>query len=152
MLAVLAFLSGVQVWVFNGCWQQPLKEIQTMDATVDYNPRRSPQERASPSRRGVADVLGRFEQLDSPWTSHRQIAGQLQVAPSTLYHWIARHRAVIRDSSWPANVARFFDSPEGLAFLHRLLSPAHLVFVQANDCGIRHLSFCLELSGAQQAV
>src|SRR3990172_9293538 len=122
MLAVLAFLSGGPVLGFYCFLRQPLKEIQNKDAPVDYNPRRSPQERASPSRRGVADVLGRFEQLDSPWTSHRQIAGQLQVAPSTLYHWITWHRAVIRDSSWPANVARFFESPEGLDFLHRLLA------------------------------
>jgi len=123
-----------------------------MDATIDDNPGRPLQERPSSSRRGVAGILGRFEQLDSPWTSRRQIAGQLQVACSTLYHWIDRHRAVIRDSSWPPNVAWFFESPEGLDFLHRLLTAAHLVFVQANDCGIRNLGYFLELSGLEEFI
>lgn len=123
-----------------------------MDATINDTSGRSFQERPSRSRRGVAEILGRFEQLDSPWISHRQIAGQLQVACSTLYHWVNRHQAVIRDSSWPPNVARFFESPEGLDLLHRLLTAAHLVFVQANDCGIRNLCYFIELSGLEEFV
>jgi hypothetical protein len=55
-----------------------------MDATINDTCGRSFQERASLSRRGIAEILGRFVQLDSPWTSHRRIAGQLQVACSTL--------------------------------------------------------------------
>ena len=123
-----------------------------MDATINDTCGRSFQERPSLSRRGIAEILGRFEQLDSPWTPHRRIARQLQVACSTLDHWIHRHQAVIRDSSWPPNVARFFESPEGLDFLHRLLTAAHLVFVQANDCGIRNLCYFLELSGLEEFV
>ena len=123
-----------------------IEGVQTVDATIDDNPGWPLQERPFSSRRWVAEILGRFEQLDSPWTSRRQIAGQLQVACSTLYHWIDR------DSSWPPNVAWFFESPEGLDFLHRLLTAAHLVFVQANDCGIRNLCYFLELSGLEEFI
>jgi hypothetical protein len=54
------------------------------------------------------------------------------------------------------------ESPEGQDFLHRLFTAAHLVFVQASDCGLRNLSWFLRLGGldafiassygAQQAV
>jgi hypothetical protein len=59
-------------------------------------------------------------------------------------------------------VTRFLETPEGLDLLHRLFTAAHLVFVQASDCGLRNLGWFLKLSGldtfiapsygAQQAV
>src|SRR5208283_4171508 len=55
-------------------------------------------------------------------------------------------------SSWPDDVARFFQTPAGLDFLHGLVTTAHLVFVQANDCGIRNLCSFLELSGLAEFV
>ena len=39
----------------------------------------------------------------------------------------------------------FFESPLGLAFLHRLLCALHLVVGQANDGGIRNICWLLEL-------
>jgi len=123
-----------------------------MDATVKDTSGRPFQEHPFPSRRGIAEILSRFEQLDSPWTSHRQIAGQLHVPCSTLYHWIDRHQAVMGGTSWPPNAAHFFESPDGVDFLHRLLTAAHLVFVQANDCGIRNLGYFLELSGLDEFI
>ena len=58
----------------------------------------------------------------------------------------------MRRSSWPHDVARFFETPHGLDFLERLLTAAHLVFVQANDCGLRNLSWFIELSGLDQFI
>jgi hypothetical protein len=55
-------------------------------------------------------------------------------------------------SRWPSQVVQFFESPDGLAFLHVLLTAAHLVFVQANDCGIRNLCWFLELSGLDEFI
>jgi hypothetical protein len=56
----------------------------------------------------------------------------------------------------------FFESPQGLAFLHQLLCALHLVVGQANDGGIRNICWLLELCeldrfvatsyGAQHAV
>lgn len=43
-------------------------------------------------------------------------------------------------------VIAFFESPVGLAFLHRLMIAAHFVFTQAGPCGIRPICRFLELS------
>jgi hypothetical protein len=56
------------------------------------------------------------------------------------------------NSCWPPQVVRFLKSPDGLAFLHQLLAAAHLVFVQANDCGIRNLCWFLKISGLDEFI
>jgi hypothetical protein len=96
--------------------------------------------------------MAQFEAMDSPWTSRRQIAGQLDVPARTLHYWIRREWSLIENSSWPKGVARFLETPDGLDFLHRLFTAAHLVFVQANDCGLRNLSWFLELSGLDEFI
>ena len=96
--------------------------------------------------------MAEFERLDSPWTSSRQIAGQLEVPPRTLLYWIRRERAVIQSSSWPKRVAQFLETPEGLGLLHRLFTAVRLVFLEANDCGLRNLSWFLHLSGLDEFI
>lgn len=123
-----------------------------MGAAVDCTTCASEQEWPVKSRRDVAEKFAQFKQLDSPWTSHREIAQEIGVPARTLDHWVGRNRALIRNSSWPREVVAFFESPEGLDFLHRLLMAMHLVFVQANDCGIRNLCFLLELSGLDEFI
>ena len=129
-----------------------------LDCTAQVCPRKT----AAPSRREVAEKIAQFDTLDSPWTSCRQIAGQLDVPARTVYHWVRRERTLIENSSCPKSVARFLETPEGLDFLHRLFMAAHLVFGQAGDCGLRNLGWFFKLSGldvfiassygAQQAV
>ena len=133
-----------------------------MSATLDCTARCCPKELLAPSRREVAEKIAQFNALDSPWASCRRIAGQLDVPPRTLYHWVRREQTLIENSSWPEPVTRFLETPEGLEFLHRLFTASHLVFVQAGDCGLRNLDWFLKLSGldafiassygAQQAV
>ena len=123
-----------------------------MDATLDCTARCCPQEPPAWSRRGVAEKMAQFETLDSPWTSSRQIAGQLDVPARTLHYWVRRERTLIENSSWPKPVAQFLETPEGLDFLHRLFTAAHLVFVEANDCGLRNLSWFLDLSGLDEFI
>ena len=106
--------------------------------------------------------MARFKGVDSPWTSPRRIAGQLNVPARTLNYWIHREWTLINNSSWPERTVQFFESPEGTEFLHRMMTAAHLVFVEATDCGLRNLSWFLQLShicefvaasyGARQAV
>jgi len=103
-----------------------------MSATFDCTARCCPKEPLAQSRRGVAEKIAQFDTLDSPWTSCRRIAGQLEVPARTLYHWVHRERTLIAKSSWPKRVARFLESPEGLDFLHRLFTAAHLVLVHPN--------------------
>jgi hypothetical protein len=133
-----------------------------MSATVDCIEQDCPGESAALSRREVAEFVVQFDSLDSPWTSCRQIASQLNVPARTLYHWVQRERRLIRNSPWPEAVTRFLETPEGLDLLHRVFTALHLVFVQASDCGLRNLRWFLQLSnldtfiapsyGAQQAV
>lgn len=123
-----------------------------MDATLHCTEFSCPQKRSPHSRRFEAEKLDQFAKLDSPWTSRRQIARQIDVSDRTLYRWIDRSRSAVRSSSWPGDVARFFQTRDGLDFLHRLVTTAHLVFVQANDCGIRSLCWFLELSGLDEFV
>jgi hypothetical protein len=96
--------------------------------------------------------MAQFEALDSPWTSEHQIASQLDVPARTLHYWVHRERVLIENSAWPNNVAKFLETPDGLDLLHRLFTAAHLVFVQANDCGLRNLSWFLQLSGLDEFI
>ena len=97
-------------------------------------------------RETVAQKLAHFDELDSPWTSQNQIAGVIDVPRTTLQYWLHQRETLLQNSGLPPEVVGFFESPLGLAFLHQLVTAAHLVFVQANDCGIRNLCWFLELS------
>jgi hypothetical protein len=49
----------------------------------------------------VAEKIAQFDSLNSPWTSCRRIAGQMEVPARTLHHWVRRERTLIANSSWP---------------------------------------------------
>ena len=51
---------------------------------------------------------------------------QLEMPARTLHYWVRRKRTWIENSSRPKPVARFLESPEGLDFLHRLLTAAEV--------------------------
>ena len=133
-----------------------------MSATPDCTPQGCPTKPTACSRREVAEKIAEYDALDSPWTSCRQIAKQGGVPARTLCHWVWRKRTLLKNSPWPEAVTWFLETPEGVDFLHRLFTAAHLVFVQAGDGGLRNLTWFLQLSdldvfiasssGAQQAV
>jgi hypothetical protein len=100
----------------------------------------------------VAEKLAEFHRLESPWTSCRRIAAKVKVPDRTLRHWTRREWVLRHNSRWPRTVHQFLESPHGLDFLHRLLVAAHLVFVQANDSGIRNLCCFLKLSGLDELI
>lgn len=105
-----------------------------------------------PPRVAAAAALTEFDQRDSAWTTRSQIARELQVADSTLRYWLRRRWQHMHHSRWPPQVVQFLESRDGLAFLHVLLTAAHVVFLQANDCGLRHLGWFLELSGLDEFI
>ena len=82
------------------------------------------------SRRQVAELVLQFEASHS---SQRAFAQQVGIPRSTLQHWLKRKQTLDAD---PALVA-FFESPTGLAFLHRLVGACHLTFTQQGACGLR---------------
>jgi len=99
-----------------------------------------------------AAKMEEFWQLDSASTSCCQIAGQIGVPARTLSHWVGRHRRLARQGPWAEDVVRFLESPHGLEFLHQVWTALHLVFVQANDSGIRSATWFLQLSGLDQFI
>jgi hypothetical protein len=131
---------------------RPSKEDQAMDTTDNLTLVVSPQEQPISSRLVAAEALDEFERLDSPWISCSEVSRRLDVPDSTLRHWLRTRRRRMKDSQWPGNTVRFLESPNGLAVLHRMLTAAHLIFVQANDCGIRNLCAFLEFSGLDEFI
>jgi hypothetical protein len=108
------------------------------DATPDLEPRKQPRwERGT-----VATTLADYEHTVPARTSQRQFALDASVARTTLQYWLARKDGL--DAS-PTLVA-FLESPEGVAFLHRILGALHTVFTQVGPCGIRLVSLFLELT------
>jgi peptide deformylase len=75
--------------------------------------------------------------------SQRQYAREHNIPRSTLQYWLSRKATIDADPT----VVDFFESSVGLAFLHRLVVAAHLVFNQEGPCGIRLICEYLELTG-----
>jgi hypothetical protein len=131
---------------------KPLKEAQAMDTTVNSTIFVAQEEQPVPPRLVAAEAVEQFERLDSPWTSCSEIARGLEVPDSTLRHWLCTRAEQMKDSQWPGQTVRFLESPAGLSVLHRIIAAAHLIFVQANDGGIRNLCAFLELSGLDEFI
>ena len=123
-----------------------------MDTTANFTLVVSQQEPPVSLRFVAAKAVEEFEWFDSPWTSCSEISRRLGVPDSTLRHWVRTRWRRMKDSQWPGDTVRFLESPDGLAILHRILTAAHLIFVQANDCGIRNLCAFLELSGLDEFI
>jgi hypothetical protein len=95
------------------------------------------------SRQEVAEKMAEYDQDYLQTPSQRQLAEQLDVPRSTLQYWLARKKEIEAE---PELVA-FFESPVGLAFLHRLVLAAHLVITLVGPGGIRLVGLFLELTG-----
>jgi hypothetical protein len=80
--------------------------------------------------------------------SFRQVAEEIGVARSTLQHWLQCKSAI--DAA--PELVEFFESPIGVAFLHRLVLAAHYVMTLAGPCGIRLVCLLLKLTGIDQFV
>lgn len=123
-----------------------------MDTTLHFTLVVSPQEQPVSPRVVAAEAVEQFDRFDAPGTSCSQIARRLDVPDSTLRHWLRTRRRRMKHSQWPAKTVQFLESPDGLSVLHRMITAAHLTFVQADDCGIRSLCAFLELSGLDEFI
>jgi hypothetical protein len=103
-------------------------------------PENAKQPRWSRSR-STAEVV-EFEAFAHRAISQRQFAQEHGVPRTTLQYWLSRKATIDADPT----VIAFFESPLGLAFLHRLVIAAHLIFTQVGPCGIRLICQFLELS------
>jgi hypothetical protein len=110
-------------------------------------PENEPITRKQWSRKQIAEKIAKHEQAPAA-TSQRQLAEELGIPRSTLQHWLERKEAI--DAA--PEVIAFFESPAGVAFLHRLVLAAHFVMGLLGACGIRLVCLYLELTGLDQFV
>ncbi len=99
--------------------------------------------RKSWDRDTATELMATFQAQQRQGRSQRQFADEQDVARTTLQRWI--NRAANMEA--PPEVVAFFESPAGLAFLHRLQVAAHLVMNNMGNCGIRLVALMLGLAG-----
>jgi hypothetical protein len=90
------------------------------------------------SREEVAQILDQSDRC-LPDISQRQFARQADIPRSTVQFWVQRREQLRLDPL----LARFLESPVGVAFLQRVLVALHLVFEQDSTCGLRKLRHAL---------
>src|SRR5499427_7337765 len=95
-----------------------------------------------------ADLFEQYRELRTQGISERQAAKELKVPRTTLQAWRIWHDTL----DICPDVARFFQSGPGLAFLHRLVIAFHLVCVEVGACGIRLVCLFLNLTGLNRFV
>jgi len=95
----------------------------------------------------IAGKIVDFEQAKKE-QSQRQFAQEQGVPRTTLQYWLSRKEAI--DSS--PKVKDFFESPEGLACLHKIVTAAHFVFTKDGVASIHNISRFIELSGIGEFV
>jgi len=95
-----------------------------------------------------ADLFEPYRELRTQGISARQAAKELKVPRTTLQAWRIWHDT--RDIC--PDVAQFFQSGPGLAFLHRWVMAFHLVCVEVGACGIRVVCLFLNLTGLDRFV
>jgi len=95
-----------------------------------------------------ADLFEHYRELRAQGLSQRQAAQELQVPRTTLQAWRTWHDTL----DICPDVARFFQSGPGLAFVHRLVMAFHLVGIEVGACGMRLACLFLKLSGLDRFV
>ncbi|MBF0462589.1 MAG: hypothetical protein HQL87_14495 [Magnetococcales bacterium] len=94
------------------------------------------------NRKEVTSNLVQFEEIRSK-KSQRQATKELGIPRTSLQYWLKR----LDQLNASPVVKAFFESPEGLAFLHRLVMAARIVILTFANGSIRTVCCFLELSG-----
>jgi hypothetical protein len=94
------------------------------------------------NRKEVASNLIQFEEIRSKRKSQRDATKEMGIPRTSVQYWLKR-----RDELDASPVVKaFFESPEGLAFLHRLVMAARFVILLLSPGSIQMVCFFLELS------
>ena len=94
------------------------------------------------NRADAAKLVSEFETREQT-VSQRDFARNTDVPRSTLRYWLARKDSI---DAHPVLI-EFFESPVGIAFLHRLVTSAHVSFTKDGTASIHNVSDFLERSG-----
>ena len=119
-----------------------------MNTVIDFPQRNNFDRHQLWDRFERADVFEQYLDLQAQGVSQRQAAKRLQVPRSTLQAWRSWHDTL----DICPEVAQFFQSGPGLAFLHRLVLALYLVCVEVGACGIRLVCLLLNLTGLDRFV
>src|SRR5712691_8683640 len=95
-----------------------------------------------------ADLFEPYRALRTQGISERQAAQEIKVPRTTLQAWRLWHDTL----DICPDVAQFFQSGPGLAFLHRLVMAFHLVCVEVGACGMRLVCLFRNLTGLDHFV
>lgn len=90
-------------------------------------------------------VRGRAEAALAAGATVKEVAAREGVPRTTLTNWLKRGRQLDGD---PVLMA-FLESPTGVAFLHRLVVAAMVVFCLLGACGLERLRLFLQLGGLE---
>ncbi|RLD40869.1 MAG: hypothetical protein DRI88_13150, partial [Bacteroidetes bacterium] len=93
--------------------------------------------------RAVTSKLVYDCELRKQTISQRDFAKKIVVARSTLRYWLDRKSSI--DAHFV--LVEFFESPVGIAFLHRLVTSAHVSFTKAGAASIHNVSDFLKKAG-----
>jgi len=93
-------------------------------------------------RDAAAQLVSDFETRDQT-ISQRDFAKMADVPRSTLRHWLARKNSI---DAHPVLI-EFFENPVGIAFLHRMVTAAHVSFTKNGTASIHNISDFLDKSG-----
>ena len=93
-------------------------------------------------RADAAKLVSAYEARDQT-ISQRDFAKRTDVPRSTLRHWLARKNSI---DAHPVLI-EFFENPVGIAFLHRLVTAAHVSFTKDGTASIHNVSDFLVKAG-----
>jgi hypothetical protein len=96
----------------------------------------------------VAEKVDEFKKAMKRSISQRQLAQELQIPRSTLQYWLSRKDRIDENPE----VVAFFESPVGVAVLHRIVLAEHFVMTLVGPCGIRLVCLFLELTALDRFV
>ena len=98
-------------------------------------------------RADAAKLVSAYETRDQT-ISQRDFAKTTDVPRSTLRYWLARKNGI---DAHPVLI-EFFENPVGIAFLHRLITAAHVSFTKNGTASIHNVADFLEKSGVSPFV
>jgi hypothetical protein len=104
-------------------------------------------ERQKWKRDEIASKLAQAREALAGGSSEVEVSERLNIPRSTLRYWLSRKDHL--DGS--KNVAEFFESPDGLALLHRIVMAMHFSVMYSSH-GIRGVCTALERSGLSRFV
>jgi len=128
------------------CPQLPLLADGVLNTEYPGTAEETSVERKQWQREKIADTIIDFEQIKSE-LSQRKFAKSIGVPRSTVQSWIKRKEELCAIES--PELVKFFESPAGAQFLHRIVLAAHYEFCEKGPASIHNVSNYLKRCGLE---